>query len=495
MSSSIPHSQSGLSSSNTPQADAKAASDIAGKYAFPSDTVLHLSHARNLDRHDPISHLIDLFEIPLEVIYLDGNSLGPLPISAKKAAIDVVETQWGQDLITSWNKHAWIDLPSIVGDKIAPLVGAAKGQVICCDSISVNLFKLLASALQLNAGGNAHDTSSDGSVADIGSGLSLSDNESADQPSLIHKSQAHKSVRNIVLSQKDNFPTDLYMVEGLAQMLGAQQCRLVTCAADELETQLKQHGHEIAVLMLTHVNFRSGFIHDMQKLTTLAHEYGVLVIWDLAHSAGAVPVELDKCEVDFAVGCGYKYLNGGPGAPAFIYVAQKHIAHIQQPLTGWMGHVNPFTFDPNYTADAGIKKFLSGTPSVISMAVLSAALDMFEQVNMLELRAKSVAMTCFFQGLLAQTPALTELVLASPVTSENRGSQLAYTHPQAYALCQALISHGVIADFRAPDILRFGFSVSFLSFEQLFKSVQILQSIIETKQYKQPQFNKKQAVT
>ena len=416
--------------------------------------IVSRKHAQALDSHDEIAHLKDLFDIPKGIIYLDGNSLGPLPISAKKAAVDVVEKQWGQDLITSWNKHAWIDLPSRVGNKIAKLIGAKEGQVICCDSISVNLFKLLASALTLNC-----------------------------------------AKRNIVLSQQDNFPTDLYAVEGLQQLLGKQRCQLLSCEADELEAQLKARGHEISVLMLTHVNFRSGKIHDMETLTKLAHDKGVLVLWDLAHSAGALPLELDKCEVDFAVGCTYKYLNGGPGAPAFIYAAQKHIPHIKQPLTGWMGHANPFTFDSNYCADAGIKKFLTGTPSVISMAALDAALDIFEQVNMQQIREKSIAMTCFFQRMMKQSSALSELELASPDMPDDRGSQLAYKHPQAYALCQALISQGVIADFRAPDILRFGFSPSFLSFEQLFDSIEKLQSIVQSEQYKLPEFNKKQAVT
>jgi kynureninase len=459
MSSSTTHPQSEQKSMNQQVTDV-----LTLNYSFPPVSVpnalsgksneLLKSHAEALDKHDPIAHLIAQFEIPANIIYLDGNSLGPLPINAKKVAVDVVERQWGQDLITSWNKHAWIDLPTTVGDKIAPLIGAQKGEVICCDSISVNLFKVLASALHLNT-----------------------------------------PERNIVLSQQDNFPTDLYMVEGLQQMLGGEQCRLLTCYADELETVLNEKGHEISVLMLTHVNFRSGKIHDMKKLTNLAHEHGVLVIWDLAHSAGAVPVELDNCQVDFAVGCGYKYLNGGPGAPAFIYAAKRHIPKLTQPLTGWMGHANPFTFDPNYVPDAGIKKFLSGTPSVIAMAVLSAALDLFEQVTMSQIREKSIAMTHFYQRLIEQSQTLSELVMASPATSENRGSQLAYRHPQAYALCQALISHGVIADFRAPDILRFGFSPSFLSFEQLFDSVEKLKAIIESEQYKLPEFNRKQAVT
>jgi kynureninase len=419
-----------------------------------NDAEIQESHAVALDKKDPIAHAKALFEIPEGIIYLDGNSLGPLPTSAKKMAIDVVENQWGQDLITSWNKHAWIDLPIVVGNKIAPLIGAEQGQVICCDSISVNLFKLLASALQMNG-----------------------------------------PKRNKVLSQQDNFPTDLYMVEGLEQMVGSHKCSLMTCTADKIESVLQEQGKEISVLMLTHVNFRSGEIHAMQNLTQLAHKQGVLVIWDLAHSAGAVPVKLDEWQVDFAVGCGYKYLNGGPGAPAFIYAANKHIASLRQPLTGWMGHANPFTFEPGYKADAGIKKFLGGTPSVISMSVLNAALDVFEQVTMQQVRDKSVAMTDFFQALVAQSDVLSGLVLASPLTSDNRGSQLAYKHPYAYALCQALISEGVIADFRAPDIIRFGFSPTFLSFLQLFTSVEKLKVIMQSEKYKQAEFNQKQAVT
>jgi kynureninase len=454
MSSSNAHPENKRSTLSLHEGDCQTPNYVLPNKLSSVEVTLTKEDAQALDKNDPIAQLRDLFEIPPNTIYLDGNSLGPLPVSAKQAAIEVVEHQWGEDLITSWNKHAWIDLPSTVGDKVGQLIGAKQGQVICCDSISVNLFKLLASALALNS-----------------------------------------SKRNIVLSQQDNFPTDLYMVEGLQQMLGEQRCRLLTCEANNLEVELTEKGHEISVLMLTHVNFRSGQIHDMKKLTKLAHEQGILVVWDLAHSAGAVPVELDMCEVDFAVGCGYKYLNGGPGAPAFIYAAEKHIPHLKQPLTGWMGHANPFTFDPNYQADVGIKKFLSGTPNVISMSILNAALDVFKQVDMCQVREKSVAMTQFFQRLVSQTPCLSELLLASPETANTRGSQLAYRHPDAYALCQALISQGVIADFRAPDVLRFGFSPNFLSFEQLFDSVDKLQTIMQSKQYKLPEFNLKQAVT
>lgn len=430
-------------------------------YTFDNNTVLQKEDAIKLDENDPIAHAIPLFDIPKNTVYLDGNSLGPLPNSAKKMAVDVVENQWGKDLITSWNKHEWINLPTVVGNRIAPLIGADEGQVVSCDSISVNLFKLLACALQLNT----------------------------------KKAPSGKAKRNKVLSQQDNFPTDLYMVEGLQQLVGAQHCSLLTCKEDEIVNVLQEQGQEISVLLLTHVNFRSGKIHDMQQITKLAHDKGILVIWDLAHSAGAVPVQLDHWNVDFAVGCGYKYLNGGPGAPAFIYAAKKHIPELEQPLTGWMGHAKPFTFDPNYAPDMGIKKFLSGTPSVISMAVLNAALDVFDHVDIGQIREKSVAMTCFFQRLVEQSDALNSLTLASPESAEHRGAQLAYKHENAYALCQALISEGVIADFRAPDIIRFGFSPTFLSFSQLYDSVEKLSVIIQTEKFKDDQFNQKQAVT
>jgi kynureninase len=447
----------------------------------------NLPDAKTLDKNDALAHLIDQFVIPKNTIYLDGNSLGALPKAAKKRAVEVVEQQWGQDLITSWNKHEWINLPLQIGEKIAPLIGAHEpGQVICCDSISVNLFKLLSACMSINgkSGRNVNRNSSE-----------------------VSSERTSTRKRFKILSQRDNFPTDLYMVEGLQTLLGEHtvnnadigasrtSCELVLCEEDEILDYIENNGHELIAVMLTHVNFRSGYIHNLPDITAKAHDAGALVIWDLAHSAGAVPVELDKHKVDFAVGCGYKYLNGGPGAPAFIYAAKRHLPHIEQPLSGWMGHARPFDFTPDYAPDTGIKKFLAGTPPIISMSVLDAALSVFNDVSIDELRAKSVALTTFFHQHVASVEALDSLVLISPQNANSRGSQLAYAHPQAYALCQALIAQGVVADFRAPNILRFGFSPSYLSFENLLRSIAILTEIMRDKSYEAPEFCKKNAVT
>ncbi|MBT1450598.1 kynureninase [Glaciecola sp. XM2] len=413
--------------------------------------------AQALDAQDPLSHLIKEFALPHDCIYLDGNSLGPLPIKAKHRAREVVEQQWGEDLITSWNKHQWIDLPSRVGAKIAPLIGAQPSEVIACDSISVNLTKVLCAALQIQQ----------------------------------QKSQS----RRLVISQKDNFPTDLYMVQGLSDILGQSRCELVSVEPEAILESIEEFGDSAAVLLLTHVNFRSGFIHDMQLITQAAHEKGVLVIWDLAHSAGALDLHLDACEVDFAVGCTYKYLNGGPGAPAFIYAAQKHIGNIKQPVSGWMGHKRPFEFTHDYEAGDGMQSFLAGTPAVISMSILDAALDIFSGIKPAQIRQKSISLTQFFQDAFSQYLSEQDFTLVSPTDTAIRGSQLAYAHDQSYAICQTLIDNKVIADFRAPNILRIGFSPLFLSHVDLLDAVTRIKQVMEDKTYMQAQYQVKHAVT
>lgn len=397
-----------------------------------------------LDKADPLAKKRLEFDLPTNTVYLDGNSLGALPTAVKSRIADVVSKQWGNHLIRSWNDHHWIDLPISVGNKIAPIVGAELGQVICCDSISVNLFKLLSSALSLN------------------------------------------SARSIVLSTQDNFPTDLYMVQGLSDLLGPDLCQLQLVAEEQIEQSLNE---DVAVLLLTQVNFRTGQLLNMEKLTQLAHKQGILVIWDLAHSAGALPVELDKCKVDFAVGCGYKYLNGGPGAPAFLYVAKRHHALVKQPLSGWMGHAKPFTFDPEYKSASNINQFLSGTPCVISMSALDAALDVWQDVDMSEIRQKSIALCDVFIRTVQMHDCLHELKLCSPSAANQRGSQLAFSHDNAFAICQALIEKGVIADFRAPNILRFGFTPLYTSFEDIWQAVTILVDVVTSELYKEPRFN------
>ena len=403
-----------------------------------------------LDANDELADRRHLFSLPDNIIYLNGNSLGPLPHNVRERLDQLLEQQWGQDLISSWNKHGWIDLPVTVGEKIAPLLGAASGQVICCDSISVNLFKLLAGSLQL------------------------------------------RPDRTRVLSQADNFPTDLYVAQGLQQLLGSARCQLEMVAPDQLYDALSE---EVAVLMLSHVNFRDGSIHDMAGLSRLAHEQGALVIWDLAHSAGVLPLQLDECNVDFAVGCGYKFLNGGPGAPAFIYVNNMHHDEISQPLWGWMGHKAPFEFDTGFIPAEGVSRFMAGTPPILSLAALDAALNAFADIDLNTLRDKSIALTECFLELVEQQPILADLQLESPGNAEQRGSQLAFSHPEAYAICRAWADTGVIADFRSPNLLRIGFSPLTLSFAELELAVQALVEVVRSETYKETRFQQRLKVT
>lgn len=403
-----------------------------------------------MDQQDPLAGKVAEFELPADQVYLDGNSLGCLPLVAKQRARDVVDQQWGHDLIKSWNLHQWIELPVNAGEKIARLIGAAPGQTICCDSVSVNLFKLLSAALMMQTG------------------------------------------RHVVVSQQGNFPTDLYIVQGLGRLLGDDKCSMRLVADDNIVSALSD---DVAVLLLSHVNFRSGALYDMKLITAQAHARGILVIWDLAHSAGVVPVQLDACDVDFAVGCGYKYLNGGPGAPAFLYVALRHQAVVRQPLSGWMGHQAPFEFNNDYHAAPGVAAFLSGTPPVVSLSILDAALDVFADIDIVQLRQKSLVLASLFMRCVKQLPALSELVLLSPEDEAQRGAQLAYRHPHAFAICQALIAKGVIADFRAPDILRVGFSPLFLRCADIAYGVQVLDSIMRDELWRDPLYSVRHKVT
>jgi len=406
-----------------------------------------------LDEADTLASCRDLFDLPTQTIYLNGNSLGPLCHASAETMQRVVSEEWGQDLISSWNKHRWIDFPLRVGARIAPLLGAAPEQVLCCDSVSVNLFKLLSAALALS-----------------------------------------KTQNPIILSHRDNFPTDLYIAEGLRDLLqqhGAQ-AELKLVATNALEAAIAEGP---AVLMLTHVDFRTGRKLDMAKLTRLAHQHGVIVIWDLSHSAGVIDLALDDCQVDFAVGCGYKFLNGGPGAPAFLYVASRHLQQIKQPLQGWMGHKAPFAFNPDYEADLGINKFQTGTPSVLAMSALDAALSCFEGVSPADLNRKASALSEAFLSLVDAEPALAELRLVSPRNPEIRGAQLSFSHEQAYPISQALIAAGVIVDFRAPNLLRLGFSPLYLSFADIAASASILKQLIIENIYKDQRFRERKRVT
>jgi kynureninase len=415
---------------------------------------MNREQAAALDAADPLRSLRDLFDIPTGVIYLDGNSLGVLPRATAARVQQVVTQEWGEGLIRSWNSAGWMELPQRLGDKIGRLVGAGPGELVVADSTSVNLFKVLSAALTISA---------------------------ADAPA-----------KKRIVSERSNFPTDLYIAEALARERGLE---LVLADHTEIPALLDER---CAVLMLTHVNYRSGSMHDMAALTKAAHAAGALAIWDLAHSAGAVPVDLKGADADFAVGCGYKYLNGGPGAPAFVWVHPRHVDRFWQPLAGWIGHAAPFEFTPGYRPAAGIARYLCGTPAVLSLAALECGIDTLLAAEpmggMSALRRKSLALTRqFAEHVCAVCPSLT---LASPEEDALRGSQVCFSHPTiGYAVVQALIARGVIGDFRAPDILRFGFTPLYLRHVDAFDAAEHLRAVLDTEEWRRPEFNQRQAVT
>ena len=398
-----------------------------------------LAEARTLDAADPLAAMRERFALPDGLIYLDGNSLGALPRATGAAVAEVVERQWGEQLITSWNRHGWIDAPATLAAKLAPLIGAAADEVLVCDSTSINLFKLLAAALAATPG------------------------------------------RRVILSERGNFPTDLYIAEGVARMLPGVELRMVERA--EIAAALDD---QVAVLMLTHVDYRSGERHDMAALSAAARESGALSLWDLSHSAGALDIALNASGADLAVGCGYKYLNGGPGAPAFLYVAANLQDRLDSPLTGWMGHQAPFAFDDDYRPAAGIARFLAGTPPIIAMAALAAGLATFDGATMREIEAKAASLTDFFIACVeARCPSLE---LASPREAAKRGSHVSFRHPQAYAVMQALIAGKVIGDVRMPDLIRFGFAPLYNCHQDAFRAAERLGEILDGKLWDDPRY-------
>jgi kynureninase len=416
--------------------------------------------AEALDIADPLAPLRDQFELPESgLVYLDGNSLGVCPKATAARVADVVQGEWGQGLIRSWNNAGWIDLPQRVGDKIARLVGAGPGELVAADSTSVNLFKVLAAALAIQ--------------------------------------KALAPARRVIVSETHNFPTDLYIAQALAREHGCE-LQLVDDAA-ALATAL---GADTAVLMLTHVNYRNGAMHDMAALTAAAHAAGALTVWDLAHSAGAVPVDLHGADADFAVGCGYKYLNGGPGAPAFVWVHPRHADGFEQPLAGWMGHAAPFEFTPGYRPAPGIARYLCGTPAVLAMAALECGVDTVLSAEplggMAALREKSLRLTRLFAMQVRATcmPLAPNLRIVSPDDDARRGSQVCLADPElAYPVVQALIARGVIGDFRAPDILRFGFTPLYTRFTDVWDAAEHLRQVLESGQWREPRFSQRQVVT
>ncbi|MBX3583701.1 MAG: kynureninase [Rhizobiaceae bacterium] len=388
-----------------------------------------------------------LFEIPEGVIYLDGNSLGPLPVAAKKRVADMLSEEWGKHLIKGWNVSGWMAQPRRVGDRIGKLIGAPEGTVVMGDTLSIKVYQALAAALDLNPD------------------------------------------RKVVLSDSGNFPSDLYMAQGLIGSLG-RGLELKVVEPEEVEAAIDE---TVAVLMVTEVDYRTGRLHDMKALTQKAHAAGALAVWDLAHSAGALPVDVYGADADFAVGCTYKYLNGGPGAPAFIYVAPKHAETARPALSGWLGHEAPFAFDLDYRAGQGIDRMRVGTPPVIALTVLDAALDAWEGVSMLDVRAASIGLCdLFIREVEGRCPGLE---LATTRHGHQRGSQVSFRHPQGYAIMQALIARGVIGDFRAPDAIRFGFTPLYIGEKEVLGAVAILESIMKDGLWDRPEYHRKAAVT
>ena len=389
----------------------------------------------------------DLFHLPTGVIYLDGNSLGPLPRAAAARVAACLTQEWGDMLIRGWNAAGWMDQPAKLGNRIGRLIGAEPGSVVLGDTLSIKVYQALASALDMTPG------------------------------------------RKIILSDTGNFPSDLYMAEGLCRTLGPDY-RLVTVAPEDVAEAITD---EVAVLMLTQVDYRTGRLHAMADLTKRAHDKGALALWDLAHSAGAMPVDLAACGADFAVGCTYKYLNSGPGGPAFIYVAPRHQTTAQPALSGWLGHAAPFAFDLHYRPGTGVERMRVGTPPVLQMAALESSLDIWDTIEMAALRARSIALCeAFIAGVEAACP---DLALASPRDAAQRGSQVSFRHPEGYAIMQALIAQGVIGDFRAPDILRFGFTPLYTSDADVQGAVAALAQIMATRSWDQPQFKTRAKVT
>ena len=402
--------------------------------------------ACKLDENDPLAFARERFTLPDGVIYLDGNSLGALPAATPAALAETAERQWGSDLIASWNKHGWIDWPTRIAAKLAPIVGAKPNELLIADSTSVCLFKLLAAAAKARPG------------------------------------------RKTILSQKRNFPTDLYVAQGLANMLGLEP------KAVEPEAIVGAIDTDTAVVTLTHVDYRSAAFYDMRAVNDAARAAGSLVVWDLSHSAGAIELDLNGSGAELAVGCGYKYLNGGPGAPAFIYVAEGMQEKLASPLQGWMGHAEPFAFVDDYQPADGMLKFLTGTPSILALAGLEAGLSTFDGISMRDLHAKSRSLSQLFVTEV-EARCGDEVRLASPRDPTQRGSHVVFAHPEGYAVMQALIERGVIGDFRAPDLMRFGFAPLYNSFAEIVAAAEILADILSLREWDQPRFRERSKVT
>ena len=404
-----------------------------------------------LDTLDPIKKVREEFALPKDIIYFDGNSLGPLPKNTIKSLDSVIQREWGDGLVRSWNDENWINLPRNLGNQIAPLIGAKEGEVIVVDSTSVNLFKVLSSALMLNKN------------------------------------------RKVIVSESGNFPSDLYILEGVNNMFGESYER---CLMDEGDEEIEKYiDSSTAVVVLSHINYKTGRITDIKKITTFAHEKGALVVWDISHSVGVLPMNLHDLGVDFAVGCTYKHLNGGPGAPGFLFVHSSLIEKVSQPLTGWLGHIKPFDFEVEYKPANDINKFICGTPPIIAYKAIESGLEIFKDLSIIEIREKSTKLSEMFIQLMKQECTEFGFTLFSPKNSEQRGSQISFLHENAYSIIQALISHGIIGDYREPNVMRFGISPLYMRFEDVWNAITCLREIMQTGQWQSEKFKNKNYVT
>jgi kynureninase len=401
------------------------------------------------DLADPLLVLRNRFMLPEGVIYLDGNSLGPIPRAAPDILNRTIVQEWGHDLIGSWNSAGWFDMPVRLGDRVGALLGAAAGQTVVCDTTSINLFKALHAAIAL------------------------------------------RPDRDTIVAEAGSFPTDLYIIEGaMNSARRPMQRRLIGVDGDSIDALLDQR---VAVVVLSHVDYRTGAILDMEAITRKAHDVGALVIWDVCHSAGVIELAFDRHAIDFMVGCTYKYLNGGPGSPAFIAVAKEHQVDARHPLSGWWGHAAPFAFERDFQPDSGIKRFLCGTPPILSLRGVDVALDAMKGIELSALRRKSLALTDLFMARL--TALLPELEVVTPRQTTQRGSQVSIRFDQGYAVVQAMIERGVIGDFRVPDIMRFGFAPLYIRYADVWDAAEILAECVRAKVWRDPRYSQKLAVT
>lgn len=410
-----------------------------------------INHAaiEELDRTDPLAGFRDRFAIPEGIIYLDGNSLGVLPRGVEENVSRIIREEWGRGLISSWAGAGWIDLPETAGAAIARLVGAEAGEVVVGDSTSVNLFKCLAAALALRPG------------------------------------------RRVILTEDDNFPTDNYIAQGLGGLIGGYDIRYVPPGGDPLE----MIDDTVAVVTLTHVNYRTAAVHDMAAVTRAAHAAGALVVWDLSHSTGALKVDLGTAQADFAVGCTYKYLNGGPGAPAFTYAASRLLPDVSQPLSGWMGHREPFAFVRDYAPAEAARRFVCGTPQILSLGALVASLDIWNKVDMTLVREKSLQLTTLFMDLVERHLGGHGLTIVTPREAARRGSHVSIAADNGYPIMRALAERGVVGDFRAPNLMRFGFTPLYTSFTDVAAAVGILHDVLEQGAWRDERYSRRLKVT